>query len=60
MPFEDDELSVRNVRYGQISPDGSTLVFGSLNQLWSMDLPDGEPRPSRSGRGRAVSTDILA
>ena len=45
MPFEDEELSVRNVRYGQISPDGSTLVFGSLNQLWSMDLPDGEPRP---------------
>ncbi|MEQ8330060.1 MAG: amidohydrolase family protein [Longimicrobiales bacterium] len=44
-PFEDDSLTVRNVRYGQRSPDGSTLVFGSLNQLWIMDLPDGRPRP---------------
>ena len=45
MPFEDDELTVRNVRYGQASPDGSTLVFGTLNQLWSMPLPHGAPRP---------------
>ena len=49
MPFEDDELVVRNVRYGEMSPDGSQLVFGSLNQLWLMDLPDGEPKPLVEG-----------
>jgi hypothetical protein len=49
MPFDDDSLVVRNVRYGEMSPDGSTLVFGSLNQLWIMDLPDGRPRPLIQG-----------
>ncbi len=49
MPFQDDSLVVRNVRYGDLSPDGSRLVFGSLNQLWIMDLPDGEPRPLIEG-----------
>ena len=51
MPFQDDSLVVRNVRYGQMSPDGSTMVFGSLNQLWIMDLPNGEPRPLIEGAG---------
>ncbi len=49
MPFEDDSFVVRNVRYGEMSPDGSTLVFGSLNQLWIMDLPNGDPRPLIAG-----------
>ena len=49
MPFRDDSLVVRNVRYGGMTPDGSQLVFGSLNQLWIMDLPDGEPRPLIEG-----------
>ncbi|MEJ2539510.1 MAG: amidohydrolase family protein [Gemmatimonadota bacterium] len=49
MPYEDDVLRVRNVRYGDVSPDGERLVFGSLNQLWLMDLPDGEPRPLVDG-----------
>lgn len=44
MPYQDDSLLVRNVRYGRMSPDGTRLAFGSLNQLWVMDLPDGEPR----------------
>ena len=48
-PFQDDTLIVRNVRYGEMSPDGSTLVFGSLNQLWIMGLPAGEPRPLIEG-----------
>jgi len=47
--FEDDELEVRNVRYAQMSPDGSKLVFGTLNRLWVMDLPGGEPRPLLEG-----------
>ena len=50
-PFQDDSLVVRNVRYGEMSPDGKKLVFGSLNQLWIMDLPDGEPRPLVDGAG---------
>jgi len=49
MPYEEDVLRVRNVRYGDVSPDGERLVFGSLNQLWVMDLPDGEPRPLIDG-----------
>ena len=49
MPYEEDAFTVKNVRYGDLSPDGSTLVFGSLNQLWTMDLPDGEPRPLTAG-----------
>jgi hypothetical protein len=32
-----------------MSPDGSTLVFGSLNQLWIMDLRDGRPKPLIQG-----------
>ena len=47
--FEDEELVVRNVRYGETSPDGSRLVFGTLNQLWVMDLPNGAPRPLLEG-----------
>ena len=50
MPFQDETLVVRNLRYGEMSPDGSTLVFGSLNQLWIMELPKGEPRPLVNGR----------
>ncbi len=49
MPYEDESFMVKNVRYGEMSPDGSTLVFGSLNQLWTMELPDGEPRPLITG-----------
>jgi Tol biopolymer transport system component len=56
MPFQDDSLVVRNVRYGQMSPDGSTLVFGSLNQLWIAELPDGEPRPLIEESGRYQPT----
>jgi imidazolonepropionase-like amidohydrolase len=48
-PFEDDSLVVRNVRYGHASPDGSTLVFGSLNHLWVMELPHGTPAPLIEG-----------
>lgn len=51
MPFEDDSLGVRNVRYGDMDPEGTRLVFGSLNQIWIMDLPDGEPRPLVEGGG---------
>lgn len=51
MPFEEDSLTIRNVRYGHASPDGSKLVFGTLNQLWSMELPDGRPRPLLDGAG---------
>lgn len=49
MPYQDESFDVKNVRYGEMSPDGSMLVFGSLNQLWVMDLPEGEPRPLVAG-----------
>ncbi|MEZ4415741.1 MAG: amidohydrolase family protein [Gemmatimonadota bacterium] len=51
MPFRDDSLTIRNVRYAQRSPDGRQLVFGTLNQLWVMDLPAGTPRPLIQGGG---------
>ncbi len=49
IPFNEDSLTIRNLRYGSVSPDGRQLAFGTLNQLWVMDLPGGTPRPLISG-----------
>ncbi len=49
MPFRDDSLVVRNMRYADMNQEDSQLVFGSLNQLWIMDLPTGQPRPLIEG-----------
>ena len=49
MPFREDSLVIRNVRYAGASPDSEELIFGTLNQLWVMDLPAGSPRPLITG-----------
>ncbi len=44
-PIEDTEQFVaRQIRDGVPSPDGSRYAFTVLNDLYVMDLPDGEPR----------------
>lgn len=43
-PMSDDtEFIARQIRDGVPSPDGSKLAFTVLNNLYVMDLPDGEP-----------------
>jgi Tol biopolymer transport system component len=39
-----DSIVVRYVRSANRSPDGHHLVFGALNQIYMMDLPNGKPR----------------
>lgn len=44
-PISDDkEMIVTQIRDAVPSPDGSKLAFTSLNRLYVMDLPDGEPK----------------
>jgi Tol biopolymer transport system component len=42
----DDSATVRArlIRWPALSPDGSRVVFSSLNKLWIMDLPSGTPK----------------
>ncbi|HKB55861.1 MAG TPA: hypothetical protein VKD22_17830, partial [Ramlibacter sp.] len=37
-------VKARLIRWPALSPDGKRVVFGALNHLWIMDLPDGKPR----------------
>lgn len=44
-PISDEEkMIVTQIRDGVPSPDGSKLAFTSLNRLYVMDLPEGEPK----------------
>lgn len=44
-PIEDtDDFLARQIRDGVPSPDGSKLAFTMLNDLYVMDLPDGNPQ----------------
>lgn len=44
-PISDDpEFVVTQIRDGVPSPDGSKLAFTSLNRLYVMNIPDGEPK----------------
>lgn len=44
-PISDDkDMIVTQIRDGVPSPDGSKLAFTSLNRLYVMDLPNGEPK----------------
>lgn len=38
-----EQLTVRAIRQGAVSPDGRTLVFSALAHLWRKTLPDGRP-----------------
>lgn len=44
-PIEDTpQFTARQIRDGVPSPDGSTLAFTVLNDLYVMELPEGEPK----------------
>ena len=43
-PLDDSTLTVRQIRDQEPSPDGKRLVFGALDRLWVMDLPNGTPK----------------
>ncbi|MCO6360817.1 amidohydrolase family protein [Roseivirga pacifica] len=44
-PISDEEdMVVTQIRDGVPSPDGSKLAFTSLNKLYVMSIPDGEPK----------------
>jgi Tol biopolymer transport system component/imidazolonepropionase-like amidohydrolase len=37
-------VKARLIRWPTLSPDGKQVVFGALNKLWLMNLPQGTPR----------------
>jgi Tol biopolymer transport system component len=41
---DDPVITVRRIRYPQISPDGKRLAFSALNHVWLMDFPSGMPK----------------
>ncbi|MDR9418720.1 amidohydrolase family protein [Gracilimonas sp.] len=43
-PIEDTpEFEITQIRDAVPSPDGSTIAFTALNEIYTMELPDGEP-----------------
>ena len=62
-----DAFDVRMLRWAQVTPDGSQVLFQALGHLYLRDLPDGEPKrltgqsdhfemfPSLSRDGRYVA-----
>ncbi|MEM9556746.1 MAG: amidohydrolase family protein [Acidobacteriota bacterium] len=61
-----DQVALKMLRWPQVSPDGSQVVFEALGHLWLRALPDGTPRrlttqtdhfeayPSWSRDGRSI------
>lgn len=43
-PLEGDSFAPKMIRDVATSPDGETLVFHAVGQLWTKALPGGEPR----------------
>ena len=39
-----DQVDLRMLRWVEVSPDGSQVVFQTLGKLWLRALPDGEPQ----------------
>lgn len=46
-----DVVAVRSIRDATMRPDGTALVFSALRKLYTVALPDGEPRPFVSQPG---------
>ncbi len=42
-PIERDEFTAKVIRDAQTSPDGKTLVFNALGQIYKKQLPNGTP-----------------
>lgn len=39
-----DKFDVKVIRQAKTSPDGRTLIFNAVGQLWSKSLPNGRPK----------------
>ncbi|HEU4747653.1 MAG TPA: amidohydrolase family protein [Gemmatimonadaceae bacterium] len=44
-----DTFRARVIRWPTISPDGKTLLFQAVGRIWSMSLPNGQPRRVTQG-----------
>ena len=44
-----DTFRARVIRWPTISPDGKTLLFQAVGRIWSMALPNGQPRRVTQG-----------
>src|SRR5687767_10774237 len=44
-----DTFRARVIRWPTISPDGRTLLFQAVGRIWSMALPNGQPRRVTQG-----------
>ena len=44
-----DTFRARVIRWPSVSPDGRTLVFQAVGRIWSMSLPNGQPRRVTEG-----------
>ncbi|MCP4205339.1 MAG: amidohydrolase family protein [bacterium] len=40
----EEDFDVKMLRWVQVSPDGSRVLYQALGTIWVKDLPDGEPR----------------
>lgn len=50
--LDGDRFTPKMIRDVATSPDGKTLVFHAVGQLWTKALPGGEPRRLTSAEGR--------
>lgn len=51
VPVDHDVVVARSIRDATMRPDGKALVFSALRKLYTVALPDGEPRPFVSQPG---------
>ncbi len=48
-PVSTDTFTANIIKHAVTSPDGKTLVFSALGQLWSKTLPNGKPQRLTKG-----------
>ena len=53
-----ETFEVKMIRNAVTAPDGKTIVFNAVGQLWRKTLPDGEPTPLTTGEAFAFYPDI--